>query len=103
MRPHLPIRNQPYKIDINLNGQSAVNKVCLRGILFEGACQIKLTGQHSSISPLRIMLRTSCTQFDADTGRSSVDVDLKVGLQSDGNNRFWKPYEFPKIKVSKAC
>jgi hypothetical protein len=74
--------------------------VCLRGIVSQSACQIHLNEQHSPTSPLRIMLRASCSRFDANTSFGSVDVQLKYSHVTDiDDNMFWRDYSFPKIKV----
>ena len=97
LRPYLPIRMKPYKLRISGNLDNAVDKVCIRGVISDDLCEIKLTDQHSFTSPLRIMVKTSCSQFDTAVGYSSVDVDLKT-LYGD-NNPFWQHYRFPKLKV----
>lgn len=98
LRPYLPIRMKPYKLRISENLDNAVDKVCIRGVISDEQCQIQLTDQHSFTSPLRIMVKTSCSQFDTAVGYSSVYVDLKLPLYGD-NNPFWQPYIFPKLKV----
>ena len=98
LRPHLPIRMKPYKLRISEELGNAVDKVCIRGVISDEQCQIQLTDQHSFTSPLRIMVKTSCSQFDTAVGYSSVDVHLKLPLYGD-NNPFWQYYNFPRLKV----
>ena len=79
-----------------------MDTLCIRGIMSEGRCQLQLTNKHSSTSPLRIMLQTSCRQFDNE-GYSSVNVKLKLPVFGQ-NNPFWQHYTFPQIKVCyKQC
>jgi hypothetical protein len=51
------------------------------------------------------MLRTSCSQFDAATGKSEVTMKLPTVFHDMESNRFWRRYAFPvndsEIKVSK--
>ena len=88
-------------VGIDLDGQTSVDGVCLRGISPGKRCQLQLTDQHSSTSPLRIMLRTKCSKFAPTTGKSAVNVKLTSVLGV--NNPFWQSHVFPEIKVTILC
>ena len=100
MRPHLPIRGKPVKIDIASPTTKLIDEICVVGDK-EGFrdCGLVFEPGHRVGRPVRFKLMTNCG-----TGDKSEKQDATYKLYysfSDFNiNRFWVNHPFPEIKVT---
>lgn len=99
LRPHLPIRGKPVKIDIASPATKLIDEICVVGDR-EGFhdCGMVFEPGHRVGRPLRFKLMTGCG-----TGDKSEKLDGTYQLQhsfTDFNiNSFWVNHQFPIIKV----
>ena len=99
IRPHLPIRVKPVKIDIVSPTTKLIDEICVVGDK-EGFqdCGIVFETGHRVGRPIRFKLMTNCG-----TGDQSKTLAATYQLQHsffDLNiNRFWVNHQFPTIKV----
>ena len=99
LRPHLPIRGKPVKIDVASPSTKLIDEICVVGDKegFED-CGMVFEAGHRVGRPLRFKLMTGCG-----TGDKSENLDATYQLQNsffNGDiNSFWAPHEFPIIKV----
>ncbi|XP_028406132.1 von Willebrand factor D and EGF domain-containing protein-like isoform X2 [Dendronephthya gigantea] len=101
IRPHLPIRVRPVKIDIASPTTKLIDEICVVGEK-EGFqdCGIVFETGHRVGRPIRFKLMTNCG-----TGDKSKTLAATYKLQHsffDFNiNRFWVNHAFPTIKISR--
>ena len=99
LRPHLPIRGNPVKIDIQSPTTKLIDEICVVGDKKGFAdCGMIFQSGHRVGLPKRFKLMTSCA-----TGDKSDTLDGEYRLTHSFfdrfNNIFWVNHPFPVIKV----